>query len=100
MKKFKRLVLLCGLMTFVVSCNFISEKRTEIVEKEKNFLSSFLNQTNKDIIKKFGEPNEIITENNKNYFVYKIKGKIFDCKRKFEIDKNNNIIGFESTCWE
>ncbi len=48
----------------------------------------------------FGKPTLVLTENNQTVHVYEIKGKVFDCQRKFTIDNKNIVTGFISTCWD
>jgi len=82
------------------SCTMIAEKRNEKVDKERKFLSLFLNNSDKDLISKFGQPTKTIKEANQEIYIYEIKGSIFDCQRKFVVDNKKNVSGFESTCWD
>ena len=44
-----------------------------------------------------GEPNETTyNDQGSKFFVYKTKKYKISCERKFEIDKNNTIVGFTS----
>ncbi len=78
----------------------IAEKRSEKVDKETKFLSPFLNNPDKDLISRFGQPTKTIKEANQEIYIYEIKGKIFDCQRKFIVDNKKIVSGFESTCWD
>ena len=84
----------------VYSCSSISEKVTEIAEKENKYLSGFLKKTSSVLINNFGTPTQIINENDQAIHVYEVKGKLFNCQRKFTIDNKNIVTGFVSTCWD
>lgn len=82
------------------SCSAISEKAKEISAKENAYLSSFLNTPSSSLNKAFGKPTQTLAENNETIYVYEIKGKVFDCQRKFTINNKNTVSGFVSTCWD
>jgi len=88
------------IISLLSSCAIIAEKRNEKVDKETKFLSPFLNNPDKDLISKFGQPTKTIKEANQEIYIYEIKGKIFDCQRKFVINNKKIVSGFESTCWD
>jgi len=96
---FKKFIIV--LLTFsTASCTMVAEKRNEKVDKETKFLSPFLNNPDKDLISKFGQPTKTIKEANQEIYIYEIKGRIFDCQRKFVVDNKKVVSGFESTCWD
>jgi len=84
----------------VYSCSAISEKVTQIAEKENKYLSGFLKKPLSVLINSFGTPTQIISENDQTIHVYEVKGKLFNCQRKFTIDNKNIVTGFVSTCWD
>jgi len=88
------------IISLLSSCAIIAEKRNEKVDKETKFLSPFLNNPDKALISKFGQPTKTIKEANQEIYIYEIKGRIFDCQRKFVIDNKKIVSGFESTCWD
>jgi len=99
MKPLKKITALI-IISLLSSCTIVAEKRNEKVDKETKFLSTFLNNPDKDLISKFGQPTKTIKEANQEIYIYEIKGRIFDCQRKFIIDYKKNVSGFESTCWD
>ena len=82
------------------SCAIVSEKATQKADKENAYLSTFLSKPSFNLSQTFGKPTQILTENNQTVHVYEIKGKVFDCQRKFTIDNKNIVTGFVSTCWD
>ena len=87
------------ILTLLTSCTVISEKASKKADKENAYLSTFLNKSSNNLNQAFGKPTQILTENNQSVHVYEIKGKVFDCQRKFTIDSKNIVTGFVSTCW-
>ncbi len=88
------------ILTLLTSCTVISEKASKKADKENAYLSTFLNKSSNNLNQAFGKPTQILTENNQSVHVYEIKGKVFDCQRKFTIDSKNIVAGFVSTCWD
>jgi hypothetical protein len=84
----------------VYSCSAISEKVTQIAEKENKYLSDFLKKPSSVLVNNFGTPTQIIGENDQTIHVYEVKGKLFNCQRKFTVDNKNTVTGFVSTCWD
>ncbi|MBU3733684.1 MAG: hypothetical protein FGM30_04165 [Candidatus Fonsibacter sp.] len=82
------------------SCAIVSEKATQKADKENAYLSTFLNKSSATLNQTFGKPTKTLAENNQTVYVYDIKGKLFDCQRKFTIDNKNIVTGFVSTCWD
>ena len=82
------------------SCAIVSEKATQKADKENAYLSTFLNKSSVTLNQTFGKPTKTLAENNQTVYVYDIKGKLFDCQRKFTIDNKNIVTGFVSTCWD
>ena len=96
--KIKILLLIASIGLY--SCSAISEKATEKAAKENAYLSSFLKTPSSNLVKTFGKPTETLAENNETIYVYEVKGKVFNCQRKFTIDSKNTVTGFVSTCWD
>jgi len=88
------------LLSLLTSCTVISEKAAQKADKENAYLSTFLNKSSANLNQTFGKPTQILIENNQTVHVYEIKGKVFDCQRKFTLDSKNIITGFVSTCWD
>jgi hypothetical protein len=82
------------------SCAVVSEKAAKKADKENAYLSTFLNKPAANLNSTFGKASQVSTENNQTIHIYEIKGKVFDCQRKFTIDNKNIVTGFVSTCWD
>jgi hypothetical protein len=93
-------ILLLITLVSVYSCTAISEKATEKAAKENAYLSTFLKAPSANLVKTFGKPTETLAENDQTIYVYEVKGKVFNCQRKFTIDNKNIVSGFVSTCWD
>ena len=96
----KKSLLLLVMIVSVYSCNAITEKATQKADKENAYLSTFLNKPSVTLNQTFGKPTQTLAENNQTVYVYEIKGKLFDCQRKFTINDKNVVTGFVSTCWD
>ena len=97
---FKKYLTLISLTFLIYSCSAVSEKAKEKADKENAYLSTFLSKPLFNLSQTFGKPTQILTENNQTIHLYEIKGKVFDCQRKFTIDNKNIVTGFVSTCWD
>jgi hypothetical protein len=93
-------ILLLITLVSVYSCTAISEKATEKAAKENAYLSTFLKAPSANLVKTFGKPTQTLAENDQTVYVYEVKGKVFNCQRKFTIDNKNIVSGFVSTCWD
>jgi len=93
-------ILLLITLVSIYSCTAISEKASEKAAKENAYLSSFLKTPSSNLVKTFGKPTQTLAENNETIYVYEVKGKVFNCQRKFTIDSKNTVTGFVSTCWD
>jgi hypothetical protein len=93
-------ILLLITLVSVYSCTAISEKATEKAAKENAYLSTFLKAPSANLVKTFGKPTQTLAENDQTVYVYEVKGKVFNCQRKFTIDNKNIVTGFVSTCWD
>ena len=96
----KKSLLLLVMIVSVYSCNAITEKATQKADKENAYLSTFLNKPSVNLNQTFGKPTKTLAENNQTVYLYEIKGKFFDCQRKFTINDKNVVTGFVSTCWD
>ena len=96
----KKYLIFLTLIFSLSSCAVVSEKAAQKADKENAYLSTFLNKSSTTLNQTFGKPTQTLTENNQTVHVYEIKGKVFDCQRKFTIDNKNNVTGFVSTCWD
>ena len=96
----KKYLIFLTLIFSLSSCAVVSEKAAKKADKENAYLSTFLNKSSTTLNQTFGKPTQTLVENNQTVHVYEIKGKVFDCQRKFTIDNKNNVTGFVSTCWD
>jgi len=96
----KKYLIFLTLIFSLSSCAVMSEKAAQKADKENAYLSTFLNKSSTTLNQTFGKPTQTLVENNQTVHVYEIKGKVFDCQRKFTIDNKNNVTGFVSTCWD
>jgi hypothetical protein len=94
------LAIILTFLTLLTSCTVISEKVAQKADKENAYLSTFLNKPSNNLNETLGKPTQILTEISQTVHVYEIKGKVFDCQRKFTIDNKNIVTGFVSTCWD
>ena len=96
----KTLFILPLTLFLLSSCAVISEKAAQKADKENAYLSTFLNKSSNNLNQTFGKPTQTLAENNQTVYVYEVKGKVFDCQRKFNLDNKNIVTGFVSTCWD
>ena len=93
MKKF--IIILLPLL--LIGCETIEKKSEKANNKENERLSKFIRQPESELKIVMGEPDEITYNNNgAKFFVYVKKKYSVTCERKFEIDKNNTVVGFAS----
>ena len=79
------------------SCQTIENKSQDIIKKENEKLSKFLQQPESDLKIVMGKPDEIIhNEKGEKFLIYIKKKYNITCERKFEIDKNEVVVGFTS----
>ena len=94
-----KLVFFIILSSFILltACQSVSEKIDEKTIQEEKELSKWLNKSESELKIVYGQPNKIefLETRNRNYIYITEKFKI-KCERKFEINKNNTVIGFTS----
>ena len=75
----------------------ISTKVDEATKKEEQELEKWIGKTEAELTSALGKPDKIDFENsgNRNYIYLSKKLKI-KCERKFEINRNNMVLGFSS----
>ena len=81
----------------LISCQTISTKVDEATQKEEQELGKWIGKTETQLTTSLGKPDRIDFENsgNRNY-VYVSKKLKIKCERKFEINRNNVVLGFSS----
>ena len=89
--------LFVGSLFLLSGCQTIESKSQQAIKEENEKLSKFLQQPESELKIVMGEPNNIVYDDKgSKFFVYTVKKYNITCERKFEIDKNNMIIGFTS----
>ena len=86
------------LLVFLLSgCQAIEKKTDKIGKKEIKEISKFLQQPESELKIEMGEPDEIANdEKGFKFYIYKKKKYGITCEKKFQIDKNNMIVGVSS----
>ncbi len=85
------------LFFFISGCQTIENKSQKAVKKENEKLSKFLQQPETELKISMGEPNSTIYDDNGSKFLIYTKKKYnITCERKFEINRNNMVVGFTS----
>ena len=81
----------------LISCQTISTKVDEATQKEEQELGKWIGKTETQLTTSLGKPDRIDFENsgNRNY-VYVSKKLRIKCERKFEINRNNMVLGYNS----
>ena len=81
----------------ISGCQTIENKSQDIIKKENEKLSKFLQQPESELKIVMGEPDNIIKDDKgATCFVYTKKKYNIICERRFEIDNNKMIVGFTS----
>ena len=85
------------LIILISSCKTIKEKTDEIAKKENKKLSQFIGQPVSELKIVMGKPREISkTETGSKLFIYNTTKYGIPCERKFEINNDDMVIGFQS----
>ena len=92
-----QLLIFVSVMIFLSGCETIKKKSDEIVKKENKKLSKFIGQPESELKIVMGNPdNEIKSETGTKILIYNTKKYGIPCERKFEVDENKMVIGFNS----
>ena len=79
------------------SCQTIENKSQNAIKKENEKLSKFLEKPETELKIQMGIPDNIVYDDKGNkFFIYTKKKYNISCERKFEINKNNTVVGFSS----
>jgi hypothetical protein len=82
---------------FINGCQTIERKSQNLIKKENEKLSKFLQKPETELKIEMGIPDEIIYDNKGDkFFIYTKKKYNITCERKFEIDKSKTVKGFSS----
>ena len=97
MLKLKTIISLFIISLFFSGCQTIKQKTDAIVEKENEKLSQYISKPASVLQMDLGKPDEDFKNEKGNYeFIYNTKKYGIPCERKFEIDENKMVIGFNS----
>ena len=92
-----QLLIFVSVMIFLSGCETIKKKSDEIVKKENKKLSKFIGQPESELKIVMGNPDdESKSETGNKILIYNTKKYGIPCERKFEIDENKMVIGFNS----
>ena len=92
-----QLLIFLSVMIFLSGCESIKKKSDEIVKKENKKLSKFIGQPESELKIVMGNPDdESKSETGTKILIYNTKKYGIPCERKFEIDENKMVIGFNS----
>ena len=95
--KITHFLILVFLLIFFSGCETIKKKSDEIVKKENKKLSKFIGQPESELKIVMGNPDtESKSETGTKILIYKTKKYGIPCERKFEVDENKMVIGFNS----
>ena len=97
MKKLITFLLGIVLLLTLSNCQTIKQKTDEVVKKENKKLSQFIGQPVSELKIVMGKPISISkSETGSELLIYKTKKYGIPCERKFEINNNDMVIGFQS----
>jgi len=84
-------------LVIITGCETIKKKSDEIVKKENKKLSKFIGQPLSELKIVMGNPDaENKSETGTQILIYNTKKYGIPCERKFEVDENEMVIGFNS----
>ena len=97
MKKIFKFFFLALVLSSFLSCQTISTKVDEATQKEEQELSKWIGKSESELTSSLGKPDRIDFGNTRSrYYVYLSQKLKIKCERKFEINKNNMVLGFSS----
>jgi len=78
-------------------CKTIENKSQNVIKEENEKLSKFLQKPESELKIEMGIPDKVFYDDKgTKFFIYSKKKFTITCERKFEIDKNEVVIGFTS----
>ena len=97
MRNFELILVSALLLIFISGCETVKTKTDEIVKKENKKLSKFIGQPVSELKIVMGKPTSLSeSETGSKLLIYKTKKYGIPCERKFEINNNDMVIGFQS----
>ena len=92
-------IVFCFLVFFIMACATIENKSQQVVKKENEKLSKFLNQPESELKIVMGNPDDEIKDNKGvRFLIYKSKKYTIACERKFEINESKTCRFYCSIC--
>ena len=97
MKKKYLNILYTLFLVLLLGCQTVSNKIEDTTAQEQKELSNWLNKTESQLKRFYGQPDkvEFLKSRNRNY-VYITKKYKIKCERKFEVNSRNIVVGFSS----
>ena len=93
----KIIIILFSILILTTGCQTIKNKSDAIAEKENEKFGKFVGKQVTELRMDLGAPTEdFINELGNETLVYKTKKYGIPCERKFEINNNDMVIGFQS----
>ena len=97
MKKNFKLFLLGLILSSFLACQTISTKVDKVTQEEEQELGKWIGKSESELTLSLGKPDRIDFGNTRSrYYVYLSQKLKIKCERKFEINKNNIVLGFSS----
>ena len=97
MKKIFKLFLLGLILSSFLACQTISTKVDKVTQEEEQELGKWIGKSESELTSSLGKPDRIDFGNTRSrYYVYLSQKLKIKCERKFEINKNNIVLGFSS----
>ena len=97
MKKNFKIFLLGLILSSFLACQTISTKVDKVTQEEEQELGKWIGKSESELTSSLGKPDRIDFGNTRSrYYVYLSKKLKIKCERKFEINKNNIVLGFSS----
>ena len=91
------LIKLIFLLILISGCETINKKSEQIAKEENKKLSQFIGQPVSELKIAMGKPTSVSnSETGSKLLIYKTKKYGIPCERKFEINNNDMVIGFQS----
>ena len=93
----KNLLIILSIFFIFSGCQTIKNKSDSIAEKENKKYGQLVGKKMNDLKIELGNPIEdYVNESGNKVYVYKTKKYGIPCERKFEVDENKMVIGFNS----
>ena len=97
MIKMKSIFSFLLILILISGCQTIKKKSDEVAERENEKFGLFVGKSVTEMRMELGSPKEdYVGENGNEILVYKTKKYGIPCERKFEINNNDMVIGFQS----